>query len=104
MKFHVTLVFLLGSAAIIGAAGLTTNDLAQAHAQGTNTLASLKRQIRPDTASGLGFVSTNEAQGVVLGDPSLFSHFKNAFLLVYFPGHFSTPLLAGEGGFFYPAV
>jgi hypothetical protein len=104
MKFHLIFLFLFTCAAMTCAAGLTTNQLAQARAQGSNALASLKGEIRPATAAGMGFSSTNEAQGAVLGEQFCIYKISKAQLLAYIPGQLLNTMLAAEDRVIYPAL
>src|ERR1041385_924731 len=104
MKFHTIIFLIVAVADLASAAELTTNDLYQARMQGSNALASLKRRIKPATAHGMGFTSTNEAQGTVLGEHFRIYQIAKAKLAAYVPGQLLNSMLQPEERVIFPAV
>jgi hypothetical protein len=103
MRFYILLILACAVPGGAGAGELTTNDLQQARMQGSNALASLKRRIKPDNAVGMGFSSTNEAQGAVLGEPFRVYQVPKDRLVTYNGTQTFASLLEPAGRVIFPA-
>jgi hypothetical protein len=103
MRLHIFLVLACAVAGLACADELTTNDLQQARMQGSNALISLKRRVKPGTAAGMGFSSTNEAQQAVLGEPFRVYEISKNRLVTYNGTQTFASLLEPASRVIYPA-